>query len=234
MIFKRIKIKVTATGTLFLFYKNIIGLPVHYMDAGRLLVRVGTTELVFEEFGPEENSFYHLAFNIPSNKFDEAYRWMKSKVPLLWIEDYQSDIAEFSNWNARSFYFKDPVGNVLEMIARFERDDVAVSPFDASQIRNISEVGIVFPQENFDEAVDTFMKRYALEYFEKQKPLPHFRAIGDDEGLFIAVPENRLWYPTHNKLSKILPVDIQFINGDEDMHYENNWQPTELRLYNND
>ena len=234
MIFKRIKIKVTAAGTLFLFYKNIIGLPVHYMDAGRLLVRVGTTELVFEEFGLEENSFYHVAFNIPSNKFDEAYRWMKARVRLLRIEDYQSDIAEFTNWNARSFYFEDPVGNILEMIARFDREDVATTPFDATQIRSISEVGIVFPQTTFDDAVADFMQRYSLKYFDKQKPLPHFRAIGDEEGLFITVPENRLWYPTRNKLSKILPVDIQFINGDEDMHYENTLQPTELKLYNND
>jgi hypothetical protein len=41
--------------------------------------------------------------------------------------------------------------------------------------------------------------------------LPQFKAIGDDEGLFIVVPENRNWYPT-NKPAGIFPMNVEFEN----------------------
>ena len=52
---------------------------------------------------------------------------------------------------------------------------------------------------------------YSLSNFDKQPPLPKFRAMGDDEGLFVIVPEHRNWYPTH-KPSGIFPMIVEFDN----------------------
>ena len=35
------------------------------------------------------------------------------KVPLIWINDYNSEIADFVNWHAKSIYFFDPAGNIV-------------------------------------------------------------------------------------------------------------------------
>jgi hypothetical protein len=78
-------------------------------------------------------------------------------------------------------------------------------------IRNISEIGLVFPADGFDNKVNNLLNEYALSYFDKQPPIPHFRAVGNDEGLFIIVPEHRVWFSTKNMKSKIFPMQIIFI-----------------------
>jgi catechol-2,3-dioxygenase len=58
--------------------------------------------------------------------------WAKKKVELLWLEDYDGYTANFVNWNAQSFYFLDPSGNIVELIARFDLNDHATDPFRLS------------------------------------------------------------------------------------------------------
>ena len=197
------------------FYASVLGLPVSE-NSKRITVRAGRTTLHFDSTINSE-SFYHFAFNIPSTKIEEAARWLQGNVELLWIDEYQSQIAEFTTWNARSVYFLDPAGNIVELIARADLDDHPAEAFSAAQIRSVSEIGLVFPFEKFDQEVNELMRKFQLKYFSKQPPMKHFRAIGDDQGLFIVVPENRNWYPT-NIAGGIFPLDVKFIN--EGKEYE--------------
>ena len=128
----------------------------------------------------------------------------------MWLHDYKSYIADFINWHAKSFYFLDPAGNILEFITRFDLKDNADEPFTSKHIRNVSEIGLVLPVENFDGDVNKLFSQYPLSYFDKQPPLPHFRAVGNDEGLFIIVPENRVWFSTKDTTSQIFPMEILF------------------------
>ena len=193
------------------FYKEVLELPTSYED-GSIAVIAGKSVLIFEETTADINPFYHFAFNIPSNKFDEAFEWMKQKVELLWLEDYKGYIADFVNWHAKSFYFLDPAGNILELISRFDLNDVIEETFSSAHFRNISEIGLVLSPQNFQKDVDRLLLQYPLPYFDKQPPLPQFKAVGDDEGLFIIVPENRVWFSTKSTESKKFPMEISFID----------------------
>jgi catechol-2,3-dioxygenase len=210
MLIKELRLQSTNILSLFSFYKEKLKMEVIRSGSG-ITVTAGETKLIFEQAQEKENPFYHFAFNIPSNKFEEAYEWAIKKVDLLWLSDYNSHIADFVNWHAKSFYFKDPAGNILEMISRFDLKDNTDEPFSPSQLRNVSEIGIVFPLTSFDEDVDAMMKEYSLDYFDKQQALEHFRAIGNDEGLFIVVPENRQWFATDDK-AKIYRIEVTFLN----------------------
>ena len=166
--------------------------------------------MIFTETN-ETEPFYHFAINIPSNKIEEAKNWLSNRVKLLWMEDYENDIADFVNWHAKSVYFYDPAGNILELIARFDLHNPSTQPFSSKQFFSIDEAGVVFKQNDFDQKISELLTDYSLDYFSKQPPLPQFRAIGDDQGLFIAVPEHRNWYPT-DKSSGIFPVIVEFEN----------------------
>ncbi len=63
----------------------------------------------------------------------------------MWIDDDKSFIADFIDWHARSVYFFDPAGNIVELIARDDLNDVADGAFSSRQFRNISETGLVLP-----------------------------------------------------------------------------------------
>jgi catechol-2,3-dioxygenase len=216
MLLKAVALRTTHLSALYDFYSGILGLPVSRRGAEKIIIAAGQTELSFESTATSTavatNPFYHFAFNIPSGKIEEASQWLSGKVVLLWMEEYESYIAEFTTWHARSVYFFDPAGNIVEFIERVDLHDNSPEPFSSTQIRNVSEIGIVFPAAGCEEQVNELLQKFQLKYFSKQSPMKHFRAIGDDEGLFIVVPAQRNWYPT-NVAGDIFPLSLKLINN---------------------
>jgi hypothetical protein len=192
------------------FYNRVLQLPLHRQD-DCYIISLTTSEIIFKKCDSQHNPFYHFAINIPANSIEPARSWLAGKAELLWLEDYHSDIAAFVNWHAKSVYFFDPGGNIVELIARFDLKNDATGSFTAGSLLSVNEVGIVFPQQEIDTATEKLMQQYNTGYFDKQKPLPHFKAVGNDEGLFIIVPEHRSWYPTQ-KQSGIFPITVEFEN----------------------
>lgn len=210
MFLKEIQLQTNHLSALYHFYKDTLELNAVYSGGKSITISVGKSVLIFEETAINENPFYHFAFNIPSNKFEEAFQWMKEKVELLWLDDYKNYVADFVNWHAKSFYFMDPAGNILEMIARFDLNDMIDETFSSKHIRNISEIGLVFTVKSFDNDVNKLMKQYPLSYFDKQPPMPYFSAVGNDEGLFVIVPQKRVWFATKNTKSQMFPMSVSF------------------------
>ena len=81
--------------------------------------------------------------------------------------------------------------------------------FSSRQFLSINEVGLVFGDENFDKEIMHLENLYSLSYFDKQPPLPKFRAMGDDERLFVIVPEHRNGIEPRNH-SGILPMIVEY------------------------
>ena len=212
MILREIRLLARHLPELCVFYNDVLELPVIYSGEKTISITTGKSRLIFTEIKGDQNPFYHFAFNIPYDKFNEAFQWIQRRAELLWLDDYKSYVADFVNWNAKSVYFLDPAGNILELIARFDLNDIAKESFSSKQFRNISEIGFVFPGEIFDKKIEDLLNNYQIEYFSKQPPLPHFRAIGDNEGLFIAVTENRNWFST-KLASGIFPIEVSFTNN---------------------
>jgi len=193
------------------FYRDVLELPTEINGHGKITIRIGSTALVFEQV-KNADPFYHFAINIPSNKIDEAKTWLSPRAGLIWMDDYKSDIADFRNWNARSVYFYDPAGNILELIARFDLKNATAEAFSSAQFLCISEMGVVAKPGDIDNDARRLLNEFDLNYFVRQPPLPQFKAIGDNDGLFIMVPEKRNWYPT-KKQSGIFPMKVQFENN---------------------
>lgn len=217
MLLQEITLQTNHLSALYNFYNDVLQLPVKYLSEKNISIIAGDSELIFAASDRSDNPFYHFAFNIPSNKFEEAFQWLQNRTELLWLHDYKSYIADFVNWHAKSVYFLDPAGNILELIARFDLNDTAGELFSSKQLRNISEIGLVFPDKDFDKGIKNIMNKYQLHYFAKQPALPHFRAIGNDEGLFIAVPENRNWFSTQTP-SGIFPLEVSFLNNNNNLY----------------
>lgn len=207
MQIKKIILETVYLQTLKEFYSSILELPANIHNE-ELRIGTGETELIFRAAKKGE-PFYHFAINIPANKIEEAKTWLENKVQLLWMEDYQSDIADFVTWKAKSVYFFDPAGNILELIARFDLDNKSAGPFSSREFLSVSEIGLVFNEDEFDKRTAGLLSSYDLSWFSKQPPLPKFKAVGDDEGLFIVVPEHRNWYPT-DKPAGIFPMTVEF------------------------
>lgn len=175
------------------FYENILELSSEIIDEKTIAITIGNATLKFIETQEKSKSIYHLAFNIPKNKLEEAIQWSKNRMELIEKKN-EVLIADFESWNANSVYFFDCDGNLLEFIARHDLDNATTEPFGSNQILNISEIGIV--TEKPDEYAQDLMEKYGLQLFEKNQNSEIFSAIGDDNGLLIVVKSKRNWFPT--------------------------------------
>lgn len=211
MKIKKLILQTSIPQILAEFYKHVLQLPVKgYQD--EFVISLKNSEIVFKPSRQNQNPFYHFAINIPANTIDPAKAWLAKKVQLLWLADYNSDIADFVNWHAKSIYFFDPAGNIVELIARFDLQNATTEAFSSKHLLSVSEMGLVYKKKEIDTRSEKLIQQFNLTCFTKQPPLPEFKAIGDDEGLFIIVTEKRNWYPT-NKPSGIFPVIIEFDNN---------------------
>lgn len=195
------------------FYHELLGLPILEESDQELSLAAGATVLGFHP-SPQQKPQYHLAFTIPCNKIEEALAWVQGKASLLPVEPGKI-IADFTNWNARAFYFLDNNDNILEFIARNDLENPSLASFDASSILSVSEIGVV--SDDVPRQCEALIARYGINYFVRQPALPRFAALGDDNGLLIVVPFNRDWYPTTIASTKHwVRVDME-INGREEV-----------------
>src|SRR6187402_3931007 len=119
------------------FYNRVLGFETINSDHLSVSFQVGTTKLTFHS-SQNVNPVYHFAFDVPNNKLLEAFIWIESKTEIMYVIP-PDKIADFSNWNAKSFYFYDNNGNILEFIARNDLDNASEKSFDGKSILSVSE-----------------------------------------------------------------------------------------------
>jgi catechol 2,3-dioxygenase-like lactoylglutathione lyase family enzyme len=199
------------------FYSDRLGIKIFEKSKTTISFTVGTTLLTFIK-STNQNPVYHFAFNIPNNKLDEALSFIENTIGIITTNE-NDKIAHFENWNAKSFYFKDNNGNILELITRFDLDNKSDKGYNNSLIQSVSEIGISV--DNVLNECDNNILKYNLNYFAKQKPVETFAALGDDNGLIIFAKNKRSWFPTDNPSGKHWTK----------LKFENNGQTNEIEYH---
>lgn len=141
MEIKLLTLQTTKLEEMKAFYTEHLGFTICGENPNGFQIRVGTSTLEFTNEKVVGEPYYHFAFNIPANQFQEAKEWLKGKTTLL-LEDGE-DEADFSFWPAHACYFEDPAGNIVELIARYKENPTSDSPFAVNSILNISEIGLI-------------------------------------------------------------------------------------------
>ncbi len=222
MEFREVVVHAADLDALEQFYGLTLGLPVR-RDSG-LSVQIGSTRL---HWRLGSSSPYHLAFNMPENHFEQALAWLEPRVTLLPLAEGKV-VAEFPSWRARSCYFYDPAGNLLECIVRSNLELQSRLPFGVSSWQCVSEVGLVV--EDVLAAADSLQRTLGVPVFDG-KDNPSFCALGDDRGLLILVKSGRIWYPTENLAAQASPLQLEL--GQHRLEHpplqvQRSWRPGEL------
>lgn len=212
-----IQIETPSLDRVVEFYHHLLDFP--YVAApGKAYFQAGDSQLVFSE-NAGFNGVYHFAFNIPSNQIREAMAWLERRGVELIANDKGENLIDFASWHAEAAYFYDPVGNIVEFIARRDLQNESEHAFGAGSIMEISEVGIVTDDVlAWNERAET---AYGIPPFDKQKPNAGFSALGSDMGLFIVVTPGRKWLLTDIPAAK-LPVQVTFEN-DKGEQFSERW-----------
>ena len=184
------------------FCREALGLTLAENNGETVTALAGSSRIVFRKSLLPQPAC-HYAFNIPFSIVDDAARFMSGKVTL--IEHEGKPVVDFSAWNARAFYFRDNLGNIVELIGRKDIAD-AGGEFSPASIECVSEVAVV--TDSVGETCRDLTLKTGLAPYDRQPVLYNFAAMGDANGLLILSSENRHWFPT-GILTKKYPVNIK-------------------------
>src|SRR5204863_8303017 len=107
------------------FVEVRLGAPAHLLAELRdFYARFETGETKLEFKAVEGAPFYHFAFLTPPEGFDAVLEATPSPLP---DRETGEVVFDFDFWDAKAFYFHDPAGNIVEVIAHEGIDDHGLS-----------------------------------------------------------------------------------------------------------
>lgn len=199
------------------FYEKVLGLtPYHKDDKTYLFYKIGFTKLIFKKTEEAVAPVYHYAIDVPNNLFKASHQYITENAQTIPVTE-NSDIADFSNWEAESFYFYDNNGNILEFITRYANQTYKAPPFTKDSYIAVSEIGIV--TKNVPDLADRLHEKYGVPFFHRQPRGNKFTVMGDDEGLLIISKRGRAWYPTHDKEANSFFTRLVCLHKGNTLHF---------------
>ena len=193
------------------FYKNVLGFNILLDSKEKVTFKTGDGMLSFQFKQSVKPA--HFAFNIPSNKVEEALLWLQKRVVIL--PDGDQQISNFEKWNAKAIYFYDADNNIVEFIARADLNQISSEAFSSKSILAISEIAL--PTEDIKTVFQSISNIKSIPVFDGD--FNRFCALGNHEGLFILINKTvKTWHPTQE-----VPHTADFIvKGDYNFSFINN------------
>lgn len=198
----RARLLATRLDEMAAFYADVMGWDVERQGPS-LRVAAGGTRLRFDPAPGDDAPFYHVAWAIPTNKFEAGKAWLAERTPLLKDPDGR-DTFHFRRANRRAVYFEDPAGNILELIARDDLGDTAPGVFGLADLLYVNHVGLVVV--DMDAAIGQLTRALGLE--PTAPPLPTFTKLGDAYRHVVLVPERRIWIPEMKRAAGIFEAEV--------------------------
>lgn len=199
-----LELTAAAPHALAPFYAEVLGLPIS-LAGGALAVRVGASLL---RFVPGQAGVYHFAMNVPRQRIADAVVWLAPRASLL-ADSAGQTVFHTDSWDSDAVYFRDPVGNILELIARHslpdEPPDAADAPFGPQCLRCISEIGIAC--DDVPASIAAYCALLGAQPYSESSA--SFAPIGDERGLLILVKTGRVWFPETGIPAARLPLTVR-------------------------
>ncbi|MBE7681108.1 VOC family protein [Paenibacillus sp. P13VS] len=200
MLFEEVKLHTSRLAEIKPFYRDTLGLKVDAVSDTSFTLQIGCTRMIFVQSETEHEPFYHFAWMIPKNRFQEAKAWAAARVELSTQDGEDETFSE--NWNSHSLYFEDPAGNILELIAHHNTHHKSERPFSAEDLLQVCEVGLVT-----EDVLSTVgeLERMGLNRWRAISET--FAQVGDVSGLFIVVKKERIWFFSEQKAQRF-PLEV--------------------------
>lgn len=188
------------------FYRDTLELPIQQESETSFSVQIGSTTFTLHQAPPGNTPFYHFAFDVPSNQFEEAKSWIQERVSLS--KEHDDDEVYFPSIDAKSLYFEDPSGNIVEWICRLSDATASSEPFHPTLLQKASEMSLVVHDKlNVAQQLES-IGVYSRDHQPASAEGLTFLGEREDAVYLLLVPENRGWYFS-DKLSVVHPLSLR-------------------------
>lgn len=210
MKIRELQLRAKKPTALVPFYRDTLGLPVVAENERSATFQAGGTRMVFSRAAERTEPYYHVAFNIPENKIERAIEWARDRFPLIHFPGVGEPIVHVENINAHSIYFWDPLGNLLEFIARHEMSNATEGSFCDGEILCCSEIGLVV--DDVHATVIGLGERMGLGVYPATRVRSDaFSVVGSATGTPIIVRRDRIWLMTEDLPAAVCPTEVALV-----------------------
>ena len=194
------------------FYRS---LGVSLVDGSEeVALKIGATTIRFAAADSGSAPFYHFALRVPRNRLAAAMDLLEKHVGLLPDPETGTTTFDFDNWNAVAFYFHDPAGNIVELIAHRDLPDEGPDeqPFAMHELLGVCEIGLVGDVTRMAQDLDAA----GIELWDGSVEPSALAFMGGRDGVLILAPTGRGWLPTRRPAEEHA-VDVA-VEGRADRH----------------
>jgi catechol 2,3-dioxygenase-like lactoylglutathione lyase family enzyme len=126
--FAEVGLRVSNLARMITFYREMLGFEVHIREAHHAFLEVGESTSPLGATGHPQllalferdavldaklTTLDHLAFEIPNQDYDTELARFAAHGMVIKERSWPDTL----DWPARSFFFRDPEGNVIELVA---------------------------------------------------------------------------------------------------------------------
>jgi catechol-2,3-dioxygenase len=194
MRFSEVRLRAPATllADLARFYADRLGVTGVEHEASEVVVPIGETRVVFGADADADEPFYHFALLAPGDRFEAAHAWAREVVDVLPNAASGATVFDFAFWSAEAFYFHDPAGNIVEVIAHrsLEASD-RTGPFAVTELLGLSELGLA---GNTASTASVLERELGLSVWDGT--ISELAFVGEKGRTLILSAAGRPWLPT--------------------------------------
>jgi len=205
MQISKVKLYIYDIHKMMDFYCRTLGFKLLEEAEHFFEIAAGESIIRFEYIHSSVEKQYHFAFNIPSNLFQQAKKWAQKNVGILSVEE--QDEVYFKSLDAYSCYFYDPEDNVVEFIARQEKNPkVNTNVFSIDHVINIAEINLT---TDAILSVADCLKGYGITPLKGGEIRTDALTFMGENGVNILLgPSERIWYFSTKK-AIVSPIVIE-------------------------
>ena len=207
MRIKKVKLATNDIASLTKFYSDKLKFLPLIKERNSVAIEIGRSLLCIEQIAEKIIGNYHLAFEVYRGQLDILHKRLKQSIEFMRQEG--TIIFDIKNWKSQSIYFYDSDNNILEFIER----DFAPESDGKSSVISIVEFGLAL--KNMSD-LERLREATELDIFPGIVS-KEFMPIGDLEGMFICVPNGRIWNPSKHRAG-FTQAEVEFIVGEQKKH----------------
>ncbi len=183
------------------FYGGSLGVTGVEQGGSEVVVPIGETRIVFA--ASDDEPFYHFALLAPGDRLEAAHAWARGMLDVLPNAASGEAVFDFEFWNAEAFYFRDPAGNIVEVIAhRSLEASGRTGPFAVTELLGLSELGLVGDAATTESALE---RELGLAVWDGV--VSELAFVGQKGRTLILCPVGRPWLPS-GRPAETHPVEV--------------------------
>ncbi|MBX7203260.1 MAG: hypothetical protein K1X77_09325 [Bacteroidia bacterium] len=190
------------------FWNQIMGFELVASSATGFSVMVGNSKLTFRKGQTGYGGIYNFTLDVPENQIESVRLWVLKRSGIVPNAETNAEIQHKSKLNAHSLYFRDPVGNLIECIARHDLANAREGEFDQTMFTGISNVSVV--TRNVKDCGDTLYKYF--QYAGVDGTSNSVKLVGGNSGTLTLHIPTRPFFPTEDIVAFPYRIEIVISN----------------------